>query len=272
MSRRLSSYTRLARYLALGGSIAIGLVYIGIGTIAMLSLLRLKDGGADEDSMLEFLTELPAGWILVSSILIGMLCYIAWRLYEAIANPFHVPRTTRGILTRVGTALSGVAYAIIALSAVQALLGIALEGDGVEEQRLLIEAVLDWRGGVWLIGITGVLVGITGLLEIYHVVRWQYVSRLEMQRLSHMGRRLLHGLAWYGHFSRATILLIMAYFLLQGAIHADPEAVVNTDKAFNFIGESMLGHPLFVIVAIGTIAYGVFMILQGIYLKWEKDR
>jgi hypothetical protein len=270
MPRR--SPPRLVRYLALSGSIAIGLVYIGIGTIAMLSLLRLKDGGADEDSMLEFLTELLAGWVLVWSILLGMVCYIAWRLYEAIANPFHEPATAKGIITRIGTALSSVAYAIIALSAIQALLGIALEGDGVEEQRLLIEEVLDWRGGTWLVGATGVLVGITGLLEFYHVVRRLYVPRLSMQRLSRMGQRLVHSLAWYGHFSRGTILLIMSYFLVLGAIHADPEEVVNTDKAFNFIGESLLGHPLFVIVAIGTVAYGVFMILQGIYMKWEKDR
>jgi hypothetical protein len=263
---------RLVRYLAWGGSVAIGLVYIGIGTIAMLSLLRLKDGGADEDSMLEFLTELPAGWIVVWGILIGMLCYIAWRLYEAIANPFQLPATAKGISMRIGTALSGVAYAIIALSAVQALLGIALEGDGVEEQRLLIEEVLDRRGGAWLIGITGVLVGITGMLEIYHVVRREYVRRLRMQELSRTAQRWLHGIAWYGHFSRAIILLIMAYFLLQGAIHSNPQEVVNTDKAFNFIGESQLGHPLFVVVAVGTAAYGVFMILQGIYLKWEKDR
>jgi len=147
-----------------------------------------------------------------------------------------------------------------------------VEGDGVEEQRLMIEDVLDWRGGPWLVGATGVLVGIIGLLEFYHVVRRLYVPRLNMQRLSRTGQRLVHGLAWYGHFSRGTILLIMSYFLVLGAIHADPEEVVNTDKAFNFIGESLLGHPLFVIVAIGTVAYGVFMILQGIYLKWEKDR
>jgi hypothetical protein len=245
---------------------------MGIGTIAMLSLLRLKDGGADEDSMLEFLTELPAGWVLVWGILLGLLCYIAWRLYEAIANPFHEPDTTKGIIARIGTALSSVAYAIIALSAIQALLGIALEGDGVEEQRLLIEDVLDWRGGAWLIGMTGIMVGITGCLEFYHVVRREYVPRLDMQSLSRTGQRLVHSLAWYGHFSRGTILLIMSYFLVLGAIHADPEEVVNTDKAFNFLGESQLGHPLFVIVAVGTVAYGVFMILQGIYLKWEKDR
>jgi hypothetical protein len=272
MFRHRPPYAHLVRYLALVGSAAIGLVYMGIGTIAMLSLLRLKDGGADEDSMLEFLTDLPGGWICVWIILLGMVCYIAWRLYEAIVNPFQEPYTIKGISTRVGTALSSVAYAIIALSAIQALLGIALEGDGVEEQRQLLARVLNWRGGAWLVGLTGVLVGITGLLEIYHVLRREYVQRVDMQRLSRAGKRLLHGLAWYGHFSRGIILLIMAYFLLQGAIHANAQEIVNTDKAFNFIGESRLGHPLFVIVAIGTMAYGVFMILQGIYLKWKKDR
>jgi hypothetical protein len=258
------------RFLALFGSISVGLVYAGIGIIAMLSLLRLKDGGADEDSMLEFLTEIPMGLVLVWIILAGVLCYILWRLYEAFYNPFGEPANLKGISSRTGTALSGVAYAILALSAVQALLGVAYEGDGVEEQRLMIDQVLAWRGGSWLIGIAGVLVGVTGLLEFSHVIRREYVPRLTMAQLSRAKQRIVHVMAWSGHFSRGIILLIMAYFLLRGAVKSDSEEVVNTDKAFNFIGESMLGHPLFVLVAIGTIVYGAFMFVQGYYLNIEE--
>jgi hypothetical protein len=60
------------------------------------------------------------------------------------------------------------------------------------------------------------------------------------------------------------------YSLVRGAVFSDAQETVNTDKAFNFIGESLLGHPLFVIVALGTICYGVFMMVYAAFLNFNK--
>ena len=58
------------RYLPLYGSIATGLIYLGIGIIAILSFLKLKKGGADESSLLMFLNDYVLGrlmiWIILS--------------------------------------------------------------------------------------------------------------------------------------------------------------------------------------------------------------
>jgi hypothetical protein len=45
--------------------------------------------------------------------------------------------------------------------------------------------------------------------------------------------------------------------------------VVNTDKAFDFIGDDV-GHLYFIMVAAGTICYGLFMFVFGWYYDTDK--
>jgi type IV secretory pathway VirB2 component (pilin) len=78
-------------------------------------------------------------------------------------------------------------------------------------------------------------------------------------------------LAWAGHMARAVILCIIAYFLIQASLQSDPGDVVNTDKAFNLLGESILGHPAFVVVALGTISYGLYMFMLAWYYEFDSD-
>ena len=76
-------------------------------------------------------------------------------------------------------------------------------------------------------------------------------------------------LAWVGHTARAIILGIIGFFLLKAGSSGDASYVVNTDKAFDFIGDDV-GHLYFLLVAAGTIAYGLFMVIAGVYYKPEK--
>lgn len=257
----------LARY----GSVSIGGVYIFIGVIAMLSLLRVVDGGADEDSVLEMLHRTWAGEVLLWIILTGILSYMAWRFFEATADPLQHGKNTKGLLKRIGIAGAAATYGAVALSGIQAMLGTGDAGEGFEEQRHLIASVLEWRNGNWLIGITGAVVGFAAAMEFRYVVLGDHKPTLDINHLSHTKRRIIYGLAWAGHCARSIILGIIAYSLLRGAITSDARQTVNTDKAFNFIGESMLGHPLFVLVAIGTVCYGVYMILYGVYLNFQES-
>jgi hypothetical protein len=45
---------------------------------------------------------------------------------------------------------------------------------------------------------------------------------------------------------------------------------VNTDKAFDFIGDQV-GHVYFILVAVGTIFYGLFMFALGITYDADND-
>ncbi len=75
-------------YLAMYGGISTGIVYTAIGIIAILSFLKLKEGGADESSLLAYLDNFMAGKVLIWVILLGMVSYIIWRIYETIYDPY----------------------------------------------------------------------------------------------------------------------------------------------------------------------------------------
>ncbi len=141
-----------------------------VGVIAMLSLLRIVDGGADEDSVLEMLHRSWVGEVLLWIILSGMVSYMAWRFFEAVADPLQHGSDTKGILKRIGIAGAAAALAPLRGRGIQAMIGTGDSGEGFEEQRHLIAAILHWHHGPWFIGIAGVVVAFVAVMELRYVV------------------------------------------------------------------------------------------------------
>src|SRR5690554_751378 len=92
------------RYLPVFGCVSTAVIYLGLGLIALLSFFKVKQGGADESSMLEFLDNYIAGKIIVWIILLGTLCYIVWRIFESIKDPYEYGNGVKGIGKRTGIA------------------------------------------------------------------------------------------------------------------------------------------------------------------------
>lgn len=260
-----------AHYLAMWGCICTGIVYTGIGIIAILSFLKIKRGGADESSMLVYLDGFLVGKICVWLILSGMISYIIWRFYETIYDPYGYKNNMTGISRRVVIALSSLADALIAFSAVQALLGIGGSGKtGVPTaEREMAGQILKESWGVWvLIGI-GVITLLTAIAQMSYVISNTYRERLDIYNISRRKQTATHILAWAGHFARGIILGIIGFFFIKAGITENEQYVVNTDKAFDFIGDHV-GHLYFIIVAAGTICYGFFMFVLGVFYDSDK--
>jgi hypothetical protein len=260
-------------YLALWGCLSTGLVYTAIGVFAILSFFKIKEGGADEGSLLVFLDKFLIGKLFIWIILLGMLGYIAWRFYETIQDPYGYGKKLKGILRRTVIVLSSLADALIAYSAIMALLGLG----GIEEtgqptaQREIIGNMFQENWGQWVIITIGIFSSITAIVQFGYVMSRAYMERLDINHLATWKKTSIHVLAWAGHFARGIIMGIIGFFFIKGAILKNAQYVVNTDKAFDFIGDHV-GHLYFIIVAIGTICYGLFMFVFGIYYDTDKDK
>jgi hypothetical protein len=245
-------------------------VYILIGVVAILALLQLGEARADEQRIIEFLLDLPLGEVLIGGIVGGMIGYIIWRLFEAFTDPYHFGDDWKGLASRIGIALSGLGYGIVVYSAIRVLLG---EGDnGEEEQQLVVQQVLGWTAGPWLVGAVGVIMGVSGLIQFKYVASGQYEKRLHLSQLSSFKKNTIHSLAWAGYVARGIIMLILGYFFLRAAINLEPEAVGDTDTAFDFIGGGLVGNAVFFVVAAGTISYGLFMFVFAALYKFKPAR
>jgi hypothetical protein len=264
--------THIIHWLAKFGCYAIAIVYAMIGVIAILSFLKIKDGGADEGSILAFLADVPFGNVVIGIIFLGMLCFICWRIYETIHDPYKYGNDLHGIGKRTGIALSALADALIAFAALQALLGNSTaQKDGQPTaEREMVADVLQWQAGGVLVGALGVIILITAVVQFVYAISKSYKERFVIRHLSATKQKLIHIVAWVGHFARGIILGIMGYFMLHASIANKPEDVVNTDKAFDFIGDHV-GHFYFILIAVGTITYGVFMLLQGLFYDFDKE-
>jgi UPF0716 family protein affecting phage T7 exclusion len=252
---------------------ATGIVYIMLGVIAILSLLGLKHGGADEASLLKFLEHVPFGKVIIGLILAGMVGYIIWRMYEAINDPYAYGRQWKGIVIRLITAFSAVSDALIGWPALESLLGMstASESGNPEAERQMFDKVMETSSGVWLVALIGLVTSITAVVQFIYVVREAYEERIDFQKLTPVMQKAIHGLSYAGHIARGTILGIMGFFMLKAAFTKNAHHIVNTDKAFDFIGDDV-SHVVFALVALGTICYGFFMLAMGYYYDFRKGK
>jgi hypothetical protein len=260
------------RYLPIFGCVSTGIIYVGIGVIAILSFLKIKNGGADESSMLAFLENFLIGKFIIWIILLGSFCYIAWRIYESVKDPYGYGKEAKGIATRTGIALSTVADAFIAYSAIQVLLGGGnIQEDGQpEEQREMASLLLQANYGDILIISIGGVIFVTAIVQFMYGITRGYSERLDIAYFSSGLKSLIHFLAWAGYFARGIVLGIVGFYFIKAGILEEAQYIVNTDKAFDFIGDH-IGHLYFIIVAVGTICYGLFMFVLGITYDTDED-
>jgi hypothetical protein len=270
ISRKI--FRQYVRYLPLYGCISTGLIYLGIGVIAILSFLKLKEGGADESSMLAFLNDYDLGKVLIWIILLGTLSYIIWRIYEAIADPYEYGTNAQGIGKRTGIALSSVADALIAYAAIQILLGRGnVQADGQPAgERDMASNILQHDGGSALIIVIGSIILITAGVQLHYGITRGYKERLDISRFNKSVKSVIHMLAWVGYLARGIIIGIIGYSFVKAGVLKNARHVVNTDKAFDFIGDHV-GHVYFILVAIGTICYALFMFSLGITYNADQD-
>jgi hypothetical protein len=261
------------KQLARIGCMATAVVYLIIGAVALMSLLKWRHGGADEASILRLLEDIPFGKIIISIILLGMVAYIVWRVYEALHDPYNYGRRLKGIVIRLITAFSAVSDALIAWPAVESLLGIntAMKNGEPTAQRQMFSELLQKDGGVWLVALIGIITSITAIVQFIYVVKKAYAERIDLKRLSAINARIIHVLSYSGHVARGTILSIIGFFMLKAAIAKNGQYVVNTDKAFDFLGDEV-SHAVFAAIAIGTICYGFFMMAMGYFYDFKKGR
>lgn len=254
------------------GCISTALIYAAIGVIALLSFFKVRDGGADESSMLALINDYIVGKIFIWIVLTGTLCYIIWRFYEAITDPYGYGKETSGIAKRIGICLSTVADIMIVNTAIRVLLGtgdIMLNGQPREEQEK-IASLLNESWGDEVIIVMGLLVLATAVMQLLYGVTKGYKERINIDQFNRSVQVVTHGMAWAGYIARGIILGIIGFFLAKAGFIANAKVVVNTDKAFDFIGDH-IGHVYFILIALGTICYGIFMFILGIAYDTDKD-
>ncbi len=270
----LDAVRRHVRPLARVGCAAVGTMYVLVGGVALIALTGHLTEYADTSRIPQLLVErVPGGAAIVWTLAAGAAAYGAWRVLQALSDPYGVGTDRFGRLTRVGIAASGAAYGFLAWSAARsALAPPGAARDAAEQgQQQLVARVLNWPAGPWLVALAGLAVAAVGLVQFWYVIRQSYAHDIHITPHTRSAERAIAALAAYGYSARGVLLCVIGYFLLRSAVSQNPSAVGDTDTAFDFIGGGVVGDTAFAVVAIGTIAYGLFMYANAWLYRLDPD-
>ena len=254
----------LARF----GYVSKGFVY---GTIAILALLTAFSAGGntentDTSGALAAISRQPFGKILLLLIAVGLVGYALWRLIQAIKDPDNKGTDTKGIFSRLGHLMSGLAYIGVAVNAALLALGSSSSSDGGDSSKQDWTAmVMQQPFGRWLVGIAGaVTIGI-GFYRIYKAYKIKFRKELDMSKLDRDREKWLVNISRVGIAARGVVFIMIGFFVLQAAHQYDPQKVKGLDGALFTLTQQPYGKVLLTLMALGLVSYSIYLLVLARY-------
>lgn len=243
-----------------------GVVYGLLGTLTAMAALNMGGGQTtDKKGIVQWLAQQPYGQIMLGLLALGLLCYLVWRFYEAFADPEKEGKDIKGIIKRTGYAISGIIYGAIAYYSAKLIFdALGSSGGGGNSQQTIVDKILSQPAGQWIVGIIALIIVGKGLYQFYQAVSGRFKERLNETKLGPKEREAYKRAGYVGLIARGIVFFIIGYFFLKAAIESDASEAQGTSGAFDFL-QGIGGNLAMGLVALGLLAYGIFMIIKARY-------
>lgn len=256
---------RLARF----GYGTKGVVYVVVGALATMAALGTGQSPKDTRGALHSIALQPFGEIMLGVVACGLVGYVLWRWVQALADTEGKGSDLKGIGIRVGYGFSGLAYAGLALTAVQ--IAFHSSGDDRGDARQDWTAwLMSWPFGRWIVGLAGLGVVGFGLFQIYKGYRAKFRKRLKVGEMGETEDRWGTLSGRVGYAARGVVFCVVGVFLVQAALHYNPAEVQGLDGALQALARQSFGPYILGLVALGLVAYGLYMLVEARYRNIES--
>jgi uncharacterized membrane protein YidH (DUF202 family) len=252
---------RLARF----GYATKGIVYIVVGGLATLAAFGLGGETTDLRGALREIERKPFGKAMLITVAFGLIGYVLWRWVQALADTDRKGTKLKGVAVRIGYFASGAVYAGLAYTAAKILFDADEQDSSSDTQELWIARVIRMPFGRTLIILTGLFVIGFGLYQIYKGIKAKFRKRL---KLGEMGKTKDHWATWsgrVGYASRGVVFCIIGFFVMQAALHFNPDEAKGLDEALATLAQNYYGAWALGLVAVGLIFYGFYMLVEARY-------
>jgi len=252
--------------LARCGYAAKGLIYTLIGLLALQAAVGPGGQTTDTQGVLFKIAQQSFGRILLLVLGLGLAGYALWCLVMAVWDSENKGHDAKGVVQRIGYALSGLAYAGLALSAFEIVRGAhAREGHSARYDwtvRLLAQPL-----GRWLVGLVGLIIigyAFSALSKAYSAkfrehLKTGSMSRREMIWVTRAGRA--------GYAARGVVFTLIGWFFIRAALQTDAKETGGVAEALSTLARQPHGLWLLGFVATGLIAYGLYGFCEAYYRR-----
>jgi plastocyanin domain-containing protein len=265
---RNAASSRWITILARLGYGAKGVVYLIIGWLAIQVAIGAGGKTTDQRGALQVISEQPFGKFLLALVIIGLIGFAIWCFLQAWFDTEGKGNNIKGIIGRLGYAITGISYAILAFGAFQLVTrtgtGSATKSTTTSTQDVTAQ-LLNHSWGVVAVVILGLIVIGVALYMFAKAYTAKFQRRLQLTGLSAQLRRGVIFLGRFGYAALGVVFSIIGLFLIVAAVQHNPHEAKGLDTALRTLAQQPFGPLLLGIVALGLVAYGVYSFVEARY-------
>lgn len=255
--------SRWLEVLARLGIGARGVIHLVIGALAAKALAGRGDAAAGGREAVFAIGEV--GIVPVVVLAIGLIGYGVWRVVQAIADSDHKGRSLKGLVTRLGYAVSGLSYASLAPLALKLAIGLRAEG-GDPTQRWVAD-VMEGTAGRWAVGVVGVIVLYSAGALLAEALRAKFAEDFDVEVTGPRARAIVVALGRVGLAARSYLFAVVGVHMVRAAVSLDPARARGLGAALATLRDRPHGAIVFAIVTFGILAYALFSLLYARYRR-----
>ena len=252
------------RWLVGVGFVAKGLVYVLMGTIALLAALGQRGAHpADKQHAVHTLEALPGGRILLGLVAIGLTAYALMRIAQGLLDTESRGHGAGAIVRRVGLVINGLIYGGLIAYAAHGALHRGEEQAGAE--RTWIRRTLRVPGGEALVLLIGSIIIGAGIYTLYQAFTSKFLETIDLEAIGPTRRILVRRAGQLGYAARGCVMTLIGSYFVHASFGAKPTRTGSTEDALNVLAK--MGPGVLGVVAGGLVAYGLFALVQSRYLR-----
>ena len=258
-------------YFARFGYAAKGVLYGGIGILALLQTLNISSGKTvGSKGVLQTIASQPYGQVLLVILAISLMGYVVWRFIQAFLDPEHDDSNdTKDVVRRIGYACSGLVYTGVAFSAVSILMSSSSEGGKTTQDWAL--TVMQQPFGRWLVGAGGLLFFGLGCYYFYRAIKAKFRKRMKLHEMSDTAKTWATIAGRAGITARGIVYVVIGVFAMRAAWTFDPSKIKTTEGVLEVFESNPADEWILSILGVGFIAYGIHMGFQAVYRRIQPS-
>ena len=255
------------RWIAHAGYVSEGVLYLLIGTFALLATLDTSQRPKGPQGVLIRLNLTAPGKLFLVAVALGLASFVTWQLLIAIRDPGH--RRERGQrsrqIIRLGHLLNGALHSVLVIEAMRILFGFGGSAGSERTQKEWIARAFGMPLGRYAVGIVGIGISLYGLYQWYRAVTRDKDSRVDLARTRL--RPIMDAFGMFGLLSRGVLFAVIGIYLTRAASRGHPQYAVGLASALGTLRQQRYGEWVLGTVAVGLMTYGLLQIIKEPYRR-----